>query len=180
MALDYSSHVILTGDINIDFTNLTNVQLRDCLALFDLTNVIDEPTRITDYSSSFIDPILVSDACSVLNSGVIPVENAISDHKAIDVSIKAPVYIKTAYYREVWIYKNADYPTLNNLIRDFDWNSVINHLMTPFQWMRRVNHLQQFFLVFVKHVYPKKVLIRPNDKLWFNSELRQNIRRRDR
>ena len=27
---------------------------------------------------------------------------------------------------------------------------------------------------------PKKVLIRPNDKPWFNSELRQNIRRRDR
>ena len=36
-ALDYSPYTILTGDINIDFTNLTNVQLRDCLALFNLT-----------------------------------------------------------------------------------------------------------------------------------------------
>ena len=90
LALDYSSDIILTGDINIDFTNLTNVQLRDCLALFNLTNVIDEPTKITDYSSSLIDPIPVSDACSVLDSGVIPVENAISDYKATYVSIKAP------------------------------------------------------------------------------------------
>ena len=39
-------------------------------------------------------------------------------------------YIKTAYYREVWIYKNANYPTLNNLIRDFDWNSVINDTLS--------------------------------------------------
>ena len=178
MALDYSSHIILTGDINIDFTNLTNVQLRDCLALFNLTNVIDEPTRITDYSSSLIDPILVSDACSVLDSGVIPVENVISDHKATYVSIKAPVYIKTAYYREVWIYKNADYPTLNNLIRDFDWNSVINDTLSVDE---ACDSFTTIFLSFCKTCIPlKKVLIRPNDKPWFNSELRQNIRRRDR
>ena len=45
-ALDYSPFVILTGDINIDFTNLTNVQLRDCLFLFNLSNIMKEPTRV--------------------------------------------------------------------------------------------------------------------------------------
>ena len=46
-ALDYTHHVILFGDINIDFMNLTNIQLRNCLSLFNLKNVITEPTRIT-------------------------------------------------------------------------------------------------------------------------------------
>ena len=45
-AMDYSPYVILTGDINIDFFNLMNVQLRDCLSLYSLNNVITEPTRI--------------------------------------------------------------------------------------------------------------------------------------
>ena len=46
MALDYTPYMILTGDINIDFSNLTNIHLRDCMSLFDLRNVISEPTRV--------------------------------------------------------------------------------------------------------------------------------------
>ena len=56
-ALDVTPHVILVGDI--DFLPLTNLQLRDCLSLFNLTNVIKEPTRITPISSTLIDPIIV-------------------------------------------------------------------------------------------------------------------------
>lgn len=39
-ALVYTSHVILTGDFNTDFSNLTNSQLRDCMSIFTLRNVI--------------------------------------------------------------------------------------------------------------------------------------------
>ena len=62
-------HVILIGDINIDFMNLTNIQLRDCLSLFSLKNVITEPTRITVYSSTLNDSVIISDAFTVLDSG---------------------------------------------------------------------------------------------------------------
>ena len=41
--------------------------------------------------------------------------------------------------------------------------------------------LQTPLLCFTNSVYPeKKVLIRPNDRPWFTSELRHNIRIRDR
>ena len=87
-ALDYTPFVKLTGDINIDFINFTNIQLRDCLSLFNLTNVIiNEPTRIAENSSTLIDPVLVSDACTVLDSGTLTIDNTISDHKATYVSI---------------------------------------------------------------------------------------------
>ena len=61
-ALNFTPYVILTGDINIDFLQLTNSQLRDCLSLFSLTNVIDEPTRITYTAVTLTDPVLVSDS----------------------------------------------------------------------------------------------------------------------
>ena len=86
--LDYTPFVILTGDINIDLINFTNIQLRDCLSLFNLTNVINEPTRIAENSTTLIDPVLVSDACTVLVSGILTIDNTISDHKATYVSIK--------------------------------------------------------------------------------------------
>ena len=51
-AFNYAPYVILAGDINTDFLQLTNSQLHDCLTLFNLTNVIDEPTRITPECSN--------------------------------------------------------------------------------------------------------------------------------
>ena len=66
-ALDDTSHVILTGDINIDFSKLTKNQLRDCMPLFSLKNVINEPTRVTENSSTLIDPVIVSAAFTVLD-----------------------------------------------------------------------------------------------------------------
>ena len=65
-ALDYSQ-LFLLGDINIDFLNLRNVQLADCLYLFSLRNVINEPTRVSDTVSSFVDPVIVSDSCDILD-----------------------------------------------------------------------------------------------------------------
>ena len=81
MAIDYCPNIILVGDINIDFIYMPNAQLQGCLSLFNLINVITEPTRTIGQSSTLIDPILVTDSCSVLDSGVIPVSDQISDHK---------------------------------------------------------------------------------------------------
>ena len=59
-ALDYTSNVVLLGDINVDFINLSNTQILDSLTLFNLTNVINEPTRISGNSSTLTDPIIVT------------------------------------------------------------------------------------------------------------------------
>ena len=91
-ALDFTPYVILAGDINIDFLTLTNVQLCDCLSLFNLTNVIKEPSRITPNSSTLIDPIIVSGTCIILDSGTISVESEISDHKATYVCLQIPIF----------------------------------------------------------------------------------------
>ena len=91
-ALNYAADIILTGDINIDFLQLTNSKLRAFLTLFNLTNVIDEPTRITPNVATLTDPVLVSDSCRVLDSGTINVDGFISDHKATYVSIRINVF----------------------------------------------------------------------------------------
>ena len=90
-------------------------KLRDCLSLYSLNNVITEPTRINEHSSTLIDPCLVSDACIVLDSGTMAVSDIISDHRATYVSIKIDLKLSSSYFREVWDYKHADYERLNDL-----------------------------------------------------------------
>ena len=62
------------------------MQLADCLYLSSLRNVINEPTRVGDTVSS--DPVIVSDSCDVLDSGILAVDNSISDHRATYLSLK--------------------------------------------------------------------------------------------
>ena len=73
--LDFTPYVILAGKINIDFLTLINMQLRDFFSLFNLTNVIKEPTRITPNSSTLVDPVIVSNTWHILDSGTIAVES---------------------------------------------------------------------------------------------------------
>ena len=47
-------------------------------------------------SSTLIDPTLVTESCDVIDSGVIPIDSNISDHRATYVTLKMN-------------YKNADY-----------------------------------------------------------------------
>ena len=177
-AFNYTPYVILTGDINTDFLQLTNSQLRDCLTLFNLTAVIDEPTRETPNAATLIDHILVCDSCIVLDSGILNVDGIISDHKATHVSIRINVSLSTSYYREVWNYKNADYTTLNNLIEEFNWASIINEFSSVTE---AYEHFSSKFMEFCKACIPSRnVLIRENDKPWFTSEIQYNIRLRDR
>ena len=177
-ALNFTPYVILTVYINIDFLQLTNSQLRDCLSLFSLTNVIDEPTRITPTAVTLIDPVLVSDSCTVFASGILNVDGNITDHKATYVSIRINVNLSTSYYREVWNYKNADYTTLNNLIEELNWASIINESSSVDE---ACEHFFSKFMEFCKTCIPSRnVLIRENNKPWFTSEIRYNFRLRDR
>ena len=177
-AIDYTPNVILLGDINVDFLNLSNYEILDCLTLFNLSNVIKEPTRVPGNSSTLIDPILVSDVCRVLDAVTISVDNSISDHKTTFVSVKAETPLLKSYTREVWNYKNANFEELNEKIRQDDWDHLIHNTISVDEAC--ANFTEAFFQLCESSITRKKVIIRPSDRRWFNSELRHNIRFRDR
>jgi hypothetical protein len=67
------------------------------MTLYDLTNVINEPTRM----GALLDPIIVSNIDIVVDSEVIGVDRSISDHNATMINIKIPYSIKKTYMRKV-------------------------------------------------------------------------------
>ena len=73
----------ILGDINIDFPSSHPLfsAYKQELNLFDLSQLIDEPTRVTDSSRTTIDHILTNRPDNILQHGVIP--TGLSDHYLI-------------------------------------------------------------------------------------------------
>jgi hypothetical protein len=77
-AMNYTSNIIINGDLNVDLLRENNNKLLEIISEINLTNVIKEPTR----NGALLDPILVSNLDIVIDSEVISVNMDISDHDA--------------------------------------------------------------------------------------------------
>jgi hypothetical protein len=69
-----------------------NHVLNDIIQLYNLTNLVKEPTRIDIISGieTLLDPVLVSDDCDCRFVEVIDIDKTISDHKATKLYLKIP------------------------------------------------------------------------------------------
>ena len=120
----------------------------------------------------------MSDTYTIIDSGTIPVDIEISDHKGTYVCLQIPICLSQCYYRDVWNYRNANFDQFNALIQHHDWAADINETLTVDVCCE---NFTSSFLQLCKSCIPcSKVLIRPNDKPWFTSEFRYNIRIRNR
>nr|CAI5826168.1 unnamed protein product [Callosobruchus analis] len=70
--------IVLTGDINIDFLK-TNNAVSQCFDAYGLTQVITDPTRVTETTATLIDPLYLKKPDTCLRSGVINAD-LFSDH----------------------------------------------------------------------------------------------------
>ena len=121
-ALNCTENIIITGDLNVDLLTQTNHKLNEIMTLYDLTNVINEPTRM----GALLDRVIVSNIGIVVDSEVIGVDRSISDPNATMINIKIPYSIKKkTYMRKVWQYKHVNLLKLNNEISEFQWKSYL-------------------------------------------------------
>jgi hypothetical protein len=59
--MNYTSNIIINGDLNVDLLRVNNNKLLEIISEFNLTNVIKEPTR----NGALLDPILEYPAMSI-------------------------------------------------------------------------------------------------------------------
>ena len=80
------------------------------------------------------------------------------------------------YTDEASIYNQADFNALNTTIRNLDWHCLLHGSVHEASYL-----FNDIFLEMVKTCTPsKKVTVRPDDKPWYNSEIRRTLRKRDR
>ena len=125
------SDVIILGNLNTNMMSNSKLPKNDKHELlnfsgtFDLTQLIKEPTRITDTSRALIDLIFVNNDHRVVKSGVIPV--LLSDHYLVFCILKAAVFIKAQLRSfEYRSYKNFDANLFNDELRNVPWRITEN------------------------------------------------------
>ena len=74
--------LVITGDMNIDMKKQEDVvtkKYQSLLDVFDLIQIVSEPTRTTESSSTIIDHIITNDQSKITRTGIIPC-SIVSDH----------------------------------------------------------------------------------------------------
>ena len=177
-AINYNPKITITGDLNTDLLTVKTHKLLDIIDTFQFTNVIQSPTRHGPTRQSLLDPVLIRE-CSIGNSEIIDIDRYISDHNATLVEVNINTKFKTIFKRNIWLYKQGNYGRLNNDIFSVNWNEFLfgDNVDLDIACERFNNK----FIELAETCIPRKdVTVRPSDKPWYNSELRYEMRKRDR
>ena len=170
--------IILAGDFNADPSTRDGSKLQYFSNSSNMFLHVSEPTRITPSSAKILDqfisncPEIMSDI-SVLD----PISTC--DHCPIKATLKFKNKFKkkVTYFRHIWLYDKANFSSFRDKLMSIDWNCCFitdDPSIAASKWT-------ELFMKTAKDTIPNKtVLIRPNDKRFYNSSLRRLRNRKNR
>ena len=118
------NHIIISGDLNADPSTVNGTKLSQFVTSNDLTLHIQEPTRITETTSSILDQFITNIPEHVYNAKVDP-PLLTNDHCTISIKLNFKIPKVNAIERVIWVYKDADWEGFNNAIQNYDWDSLL-------------------------------------------------------
>ena len=88
-ALDENCNIICLGDLNINFMANIPTNNRDIIFINGFVNIINKPTHFDNRTGNYslLDPILITDSISIIDSDTLHVNREVSDHDGTYVSI---------------------------------------------------------------------------------------------
>ena len=178
----YQNYIIM-GDTNArnkefwdeDKTTTEGRILKAWLDSSNLEQLIHEPTRIMNDSRSCIDHICTSNPYIISEAGVRP--KIASDHHPIFAVLKSKCPRPQAFKRMVWDYKRGDYDTFRKKLLDAPWYMCYNSNDID---VIVDNWIKMFISIAETCIPHYETVIRPCDKNFMNSDLREMMRKRDR
>ena len=170
----------LLGDLNCDLSStvLDNGSrlLVDIANLFSLTQLIEEPTRITSSSSTLIDHIFTNTPNKVICAGVSHV--GISDHSLIYACRKLSIDRPTKGHSSVNYrsFKNFDHAKFRHDIENQNW-AYVGEFQDPdemwYVWKAIFNSVVD------KHAPFRTKRVRTSKSSWISSQLKDEMHKRD-
>lgn len=126
---------ILLGDLNIDLSNQYSFDskfLNRHLNSLNLTQLVNEPTRVTNTSCTLIDHIILHQdeevsKVSVVDTSIITNHQGkkITDHKLIYCELPCQMKKYRKKYVQFRDYKNIDIPSFLNAAKSINWSEVL-------------------------------------------------------
>ncbi|XP_063446981.1 uncharacterized protein LOC134726505 [Mytilus trossulus] len=179
-ALDENNCIICLGDLNKNFMSDLPSNIRDIIFINGLINIIDKATHFDTRtsSSSLLDPILVTDSIPVLDKDTIPIDRGVSDHDGTYVTFDCGFSKSRTYIRSIWDYKRGDYDLMKQKVLNTNWENLISDASDVH--VAATNFTNTFINIASACIPTRDVTIRCDDKVWFDSNLRRETRKRDR
>ena len=125
-ALTLGKNIIVAADLNCDMLKPRSpeaVALQDLCDSVNLTQLIKDPTRVTETSSTLIDVIMTSSTDLVERSDVL--KSHISDHYLVYAFLKLKISKPPPSYMKVRSYKNYDSQCFVSDLERVPWNEVV-------------------------------------------------------
>lgn len=173
-----ADQIIVMGDTNVDFIkpNCQTELLKSVLDTFNLTQVIDQPTRITDTSSTLIDIICISNDVKVIQSDTLDLLK-MSDHRMVwcEVDLQVLKSKPQLYtYRDFWNFNINEFSYDATYI---DWKKV--------EHMPDINEKVNFFsdavtTLFDIHAPCKTVVSRQKSPVYITDTIKFMINLKDK
>ena len=165
---------IILGDFNDDF-NRPSQHLLNLLNRFDLIQLTNSDTRITDNTSNCLDLILTQSRQFVEKVEVHP--EICSDHCVPCITVKNHTTENTTYKRTFFQYNKLRTVEFQTLLSNINWPDVLND---PIQSIHSSaeNFCKILFDTACKCMPFKTVTVRTRDKPWVNAELKAAFKRR--
>ena len=175
--LSFGKPIITLGDLNCDLLKRgrESSTFVDLCAIMNLTQVITEPTRITDRSATLVDVILVSDQALVTESGVI--DTGISDHSLVYCILNCKIPKAEPSYISTRSYKNYDPISFSMAVSQLPFNQVY---LAPDVNTELLIFNQLFLDVLERHVPVKTVKIQNRAVPFVNNDLKAAMKERDK
>ncbi len=121
-----NKELILVGDLNCDVKTLApdpqTYKLQTLSSLYQLTQVINEPTRITETTSTLIDLIFTNKPEYISSAGVIHL--SISDHSLVYVVRKFELPQSRPTIKEVRDFKHFSESQFRADLRRIPWDTI--------------------------------------------------------
>ena len=173
LALSTRHKVIILGDFNSDCLRNPHRHIQQIMNMNDLHQLITEPTRYTDESSSLIDLILTPCPEIVGKVGVLPPVN--SDHRCVYAEIKNSISTNYTFKRTLYIYSKLDEEDYLNKLNSVNWIDLVSS--------DTVDTAAELFSTKImdigKSCMPAKTItVRENDAPWITEEIKKRIRKK--
>lgn len=172
--------LILMGDLNCDYLstsdNLYTKKLKAVCEIYQLSQIIEEPTRICRDSNTLIDVIITNSPERLVSSGVSHI--GISDHSLVYAirKISIPSGRQRHKIMHTRKFKHFDGENFRNDLRKENWNSLKDFKSIDEMWDKWKTVFES---VANKHAPIRTKRFRNKRQPWFNSTVRDAIIKRD-
>ena len=126
--------MLLFGDFNAksktwfinDQLSTERTQLESLTLLYEMKQLIAEPTHVLGNSSSCIDLIFTNQLDLIRDAGVHPSLHSKCHHQVIYAKLNLQIEYPPLYTRDVWDYGKAQFNDWNKLFSDQDIHNQVN------------------------------------------------------